>query len=188
MAIVMLRHGLVPKGTTDAPLTAQGRQEATTAADHLKQFPVDHIYSSPEKRAVETAHIWSKAAGVPMSVHPELDSWDLGVYKGKHSENANAAVRSLIDNPNKPAPGNGESASKYWARLLPFVAPLIQDDQLHGVVNHSRGLKSVESYMVGKGEGMDKATWKTPLTEPGEALLVSRQGVQPVPSASGVSS
>jgi broad specificity phosphatase PhoE len=183
MSVVLLRHGVVPKGqeSGNPKLTAQGQSEAQAAAERLKQFPVDHIYSSPERRAIETAQIWAKAVGVPMSVHPELDSWNLGAFKGKHSAAADQTVSRLLEHPaQKPPGGQGaESAHDYWSRLLPFLAPLIADEQLHGVVNHSRGLKSVESYVKAQGQGMDKASWEGPLIEPGDAVIVSRDGVKP---------
>ena len=180
MAIVMLRHSLVEKGqeSGNPGLTNQGQHKAILAAERLKDLPVDHIYSSPEKRAVETAQIWSKRAGVPMSVHPELDSWNLGAFKGKHSAAADHTVKRLLEHPTQKPPGGGESAHDYWSRLLPFVAPLVADGKLHGVVNHSRGLKSVESYVKANGEGMDKESWRGPLVEPGDAIVVSKQGVE----------
>ena len=70
MNIYITRHGQTDlnkahlmQGRTDAPLNAHGRQQAVEAAQQVKGIHFDAVYSSPLKRAVDTASIisgWDK--------------------------------------------------------------------------------------------------------------------------------
>ena len=51
-------------------LTTRGQQQAVTLAQHLQHVPISGIFSSPLRRAVETADILSRALG--RSYHSEL--------------------------------------------------------------------------------------------------------------------
>ena len=60
--LFIVRHGqdednanLTLNGRRDKPLTELGRQQAKTVATKLKNHQIDVIYSSPLKRAFETA-------------------------------------------------------------------------------------------------------------------------------------
>ena len=58
----LIRDGAMGIGITDPPLSALGKAEAQALATHLP--PVTAVFSSPLRRAVQTAH----AFGMPVTV------------------------------------------------------------------------------------------------------------------------
>ena len=181
MPVIILRHGTAASPSLQANLTPAGVQAVKDTLAKLPAVPLDQIFSSPLPRAQETAQLWSQQSGKPVSSHPELEAWNLGAYRGKHSAEADAIVKKLVSVPQMPAPGGGESALQYWQRFLPFVLPLVSDPQWHGVVTHSRGIRTLESFLKGGGQGLDAEPWsREPLVPPGGAVIVTPQGVEPV--------
>ena len=58
MELILVRHGSQAQaggGNADPALSEKGEREARQVADHLARSPVDAIYTSPLRRAVETA-------------------------------------------------------------------------------------------------------------------------------------
>lgn len=59
-------------GSTETPLTDEGRRQATATGKQMKQdgIKVDFIVASPRSRAVETAQLIAKELGIdPASIH-----------------------------------------------------------------------------------------------------------------------
>jgi broad specificity phosphatase PhoE len=89
--IFVVRHGqdednanLLLNGRRDRPLTALGRKQAEAAAQKLKKYHIDSIYSSPLKRAFETAQIIAKELGISRIQKDEnLIERDFGILTGK---------------------------------------------------------------------------------------------------------
>jgi len=52
----------------DYPLTPKGRLQAAQTAAFLRQYPVSQVFTSPLKRARETAQVIAEATGAPLSV------------------------------------------------------------------------------------------------------------------------
>ena len=62
MKLYIIRHGQTDwnvegkiQGRQDIPLNDMGRRQARALADGMKSRPVAAVYSSPQKRAMETA-------------------------------------------------------------------------------------------------------------------------------------
>ena len=89
--LVLIRHGQTEwsvsgqhTGHTDIPLTDQGRAEAEDAKGTLGSWDFSAVYSSPLRRAAETAEIVGLA---PEIVHSELlEEWDYGEIEGRTTE------------------------------------------------------------------------------------------------------
>ena len=69
MELILVRHGLPERqelddGRADPPLAALGREQAERVADWLAQERIDAVYSSPMRRARETAQPFAAAAGL----------------------------------------------------------------------------------------------------------------------------
>lgn len=68
---VLNKQGLMA-GTTETPLTEEGRQQASATGKHMKQsgIRIDFIVASPRSRAIETAQIIAKELSLdPKKIH-----------------------------------------------------------------------------------------------------------------------
>ena len=89
--IFLMRHGQdednlagILNGRRDSPLTELGRQQAKIAAEKLKGNKIDIIYTSPLKRAYETARIVAGVLGVDeVILDQHLIERDFGILTGK---------------------------------------------------------------------------------------------------------
>jgi broad specificity phosphatase PhoE len=91
MAIWLVRHGETEwsisgqhTGSTDIPLTAQGRLQAEAIGKLLAGRRFDHVFSSPMLRALETARL--AGFGERIRVHEGLLEYDYGELEGLTSE------------------------------------------------------------------------------------------------------
>ena len=75
MELIFVRHGRPEHVQTsdgspaDPPLAEVGHLQAAAVAQWLKEEPVDHIYSSPMRRAMETAKPIEEALGLLSLIH-----------------------------------------------------------------------------------------------------------------------
>lgn len=87
------RHGLTVmnvegkwSGTTETPLTEEGRQQAKIAGQKAKDLNIDYVVCSPLSRAKETAKIIAKEIGYPVKnihVNPLFIERHFGEMEGK---------------------------------------------------------------------------------------------------------
>ena len=68
-------------GTTDIPLTDDGRKQATALAPVLASQTFDLVLTSPMNRAIETCRL-AGLSGLAQ-VEPELHEWNYGIYEGR---------------------------------------------------------------------------------------------------------
>lgn len=80
--IYVVRHGQTDlnkegrlQGRRGLPLNEDGIKQAENLRDELKHIQFDHVFSSPQERAVQTAEI---ATGIKAIVDNRLDVFDLG--------------------------------------------------------------------------------------------------------------
>jgi probable phosphoglycerate mutase len=76
------RNGLVA-GATDVELNATGWRQARAAAELLRQRDITAIYSSPLRRARDTAECVAAALGLPLTVIAQLAERSWGELEGK---------------------------------------------------------------------------------------------------------
>ena len=88
-----LRHGEtepnrlgLATGITDAPLNAAGRLQAESAAHALAGREIDAIFSSPLKRARDTAECVAQVLGLPVSIIDEIGERNWGEFEGRPKE------------------------------------------------------------------------------------------------------
>jgi broad specificity phosphatase PhoE len=89
--LTLVRHGEttanidgVWHGSTDTPLTDRGRLQADRVAAFLaRRHPLAAVYSSPLRRARDTAVAIAKALGLEPRLEPDLSEYHLGRWEGK---------------------------------------------------------------------------------------------------------
>lgn len=59
----------------DTPLSKTGLRQAGDIADALRGEAIDHVFSSPFLRALQTAHPLAAELGLPLRVEPGLSEW-----------------------------------------------------------------------------------------------------------------
>jgi len=114
-------------GTTDLPLTRNGKIQSEGLAKVFMPQQFDKIFVSPLKRARETCHL--AGFGKEAIVDPDLVEWDYGDFEGKTS------LEILRTHPNwnlfhDGAP-NGESVSQISHRADHFLKRL---ESFHGKI------------------------------------------------------
>lgn len=139
-AIHFVRHGRTvlneqrrTQGSSDSPLTPEGRRGARATAEHLGRLPLARAYLSPQGRVGRTADIL--LAGRPDVERATLEGlreYDYGIYDGGPDEEM---LRAL--DPARPLPGvlsgahpgapGGIGAVDYLAHVDAALARIVAD-------------------------------------------------------------
>src|SRR6185369_16537605 len=103
MKLYFVRHGeseanllreISNRGTRHG-LTAKGREQATALVQALSREAIQHIYTSPLLRAVQTAEILAGRFNVPFQTADALREFDCGFVEGR-SDTAAWEIHSRI--------------------------------------------------------------------------------------------
>jgi len=143
MKIYMVRHGQTDSNVAkrimgqriDEPLNEEGKRQARELVERIKNFRFDVIFSSPLKRAHETAQIIAKRKNIPVMTRNELQERDFGSLSGKTwpeaATEAGISVEELRSRDRALEydyrPYSGESANDFRERFLTFIEGLKKD-------------------------------------------------------------
>ncbi len=128
--IILVRHGKtdwnrelrIQGGSSDTPLNEEGRQQAENLASRLSQRSIQAIYSSPLKRALETAQIIARHHNLEVVVEKSLREVEAGKLEGATSAELGMRFSELLtrDGVSKRVPG-GESLADLQQRSWNFI-------------------------------------------------------------------
>ncbi|GAA4427314.1 MULTISPECIES: histidine phosphatase family protein [Bremerella] len=140
----------------DGPLADIGRRQAAATGEFLSGYPFDAVYSSPMKRAQETAGIIAPDHSI-VTV-PEIIEADVGRWLNRDWHDIEKTepeeYRKHLDDPSiYPYPG-GESATDVANRAVPKLTQLLHD-------NLGKRILVVAHYIVIRV--MIASLYKTPL-------------------------
>ncbi len=92
--LIVVRHGEtientmgICQGQTDGTLSQKGKQQNKLLAKELASLPIHKIYSSPLKRALETAKEIHQFHKIALEVRDNLSEWYLGSLQGQKFPN-----------------------------------------------------------------------------------------------------
>ena len=71
------------QGQSDVPLSKLGRKQSEAVAAALAGSPIEALYSSPLRRAMETARSIADAVGLEIRTDPRLKEIDAGIFQDK---------------------------------------------------------------------------------------------------------
>jgi broad specificity phosphatase PhoE len=166
MRIYLIRHGESANdvercfgGIADFALTERGRQSAHALAVKLEHRDIEILYSSPYRRAKETAEILSSLSGAHIKVLGSLAERNcFGVLSGVNRERAaeifGHIVATLKDKPGdfysaELVPG-AEPMADFIARVCEAFHYIIRDAKGHdaiGIVTHSNVKRAIYHQM-----------------------------------------
>ena len=141
------QHGLTPKGKQQALLVLKQL--------HNLRIQPKAIYSSPLKRAIETAEIIAEGFSLPYEKAPELIEFSVGVLEGKSSEEDWYQFKLLWDewflnNNDAYRIEGGESLTDVVTRVQSFVNHLKQTYQTEDsiiLVGHGGTYKAILPFL-----------------------------------------
>lgn len=128
--VFIVRHGENPANLTgefsyrriDYPLNDTGRRQAQQTAAYFRDQRINAIFSSPLKRAVETAQIIAQPLGLPVTALESFREVNVGTLEGRATQE-NWALHDRIfedwlvrDQPESTFPG-GENLTRLVARV-----------------------------------------------------------------------
>ena len=140
MKLYFVRHGeseantlhVISNRESSFGLTDLGRGQAEVLAERLKVIPFTAIYSSPVRRAQETAEILARALGRSYQVTEALREYDCGILEEQSDETSWRLHREIYEdwtlNHNyERKPEEGECFLDIRNRFVPFIESLTQD-------------------------------------------------------------
>lgn len=137
--LLLVRHGETDanvsgtwQGATDHPLNARGRAQARATARRLAQEHSDIavVYTSPLRRAAETATIIAEVLGPPpVHVDTRLSEYNLGEWEGLTYEVLRDEKRLWERMANDPhwAPPGGESVHAFATRVVAALQDAVRN-------------------------------------------------------------
>jgi phosphoserine phosphatase len=161
MELILVRHGETPwnrerkvQGITDMELNATGRHQARQLALSLKDHEIRRIYSSPLKRAYETAEAVNQFHDVPIQRRNglmEMDSGDLG---GLTMQELMAAENDFLErwmaDPATIKMPHGESFIEVQERAWMALSDIIMQPENVLVVSHNFTIAAILCKIKGK--------------------------------------
>lgn len=163
--MTLLRHGESTwnlenrfTGNVDVPLSAKGEIEARQAGRLLKEIPIDMVFTSTLKRAIDTATIVlevREGLTLPIERSSAINERHYGILQGlnkadvakKYGEEQLRLWRRSYD----VRPPDGESLEDTAGRSLPYFKERILGEIRKGnnvlVVAHGNSLRSIVMYL-----------------------------------------
>lgn len=166
MEIVFIRHGQTDVNKAnrlqgaliDMDLNEKGREYAKKAAANFDETPFDVVYSSPLKRAIETAKIFTKDKK-EIKIDKRLLEFDFGDWDGKSMAEIAKDYPDVVDPWGKVNRNyikyskNGESYEQFEARCKDFLDEMYEKypDKHVLVVAHGRLIRMVAAHYLTHG-------------------------------------
>jgi 2,3-bisphosphoglycerate-dependent phosphoglycerate mutase len=162
--LILIRHGQSQwnlenrfTGWTDVPLTEQGKSDAKETAHVLKEFHVDHAFTSKLVRAHETLSIILDELHQKVSTDfnvalNERHYGDLqGLNKAETAEKYGKEQVQLWRRSYSTRPPNGESIQDCYTRTVPYfeehILPRVVKGETVLVVAHGNSLRPIMQYL-----------------------------------------
>ena len=137
--VYFIRHGTTEsniggrfQGKSDIPLGETGLKQAACLGERFASVPLDAVYTSPLKRARQTAE--GVCARLPLQpiLCEDLREIDGGVLEGRTNEDNirdyPETMEAFRHNPSAFAPLQGESARQVHDRVMAAVRQIVQDN------------------------------------------------------------
>jgi broad specificity phosphatase PhoE len=160
--VFLIRHGATQlstedrfAGSTDVPLSADGRAQAERLARRLADDALTAVYASPLERTLDTARIVAAPHGltpVPWDGLREIHHghWE-GLTRAEVESRYSSEYSRWEEDPYTFAPEGGECGLDVMARALPVVRQIVEahPGENVGVVSHKATIRLVLSSLLG---------------------------------------
>jgi probable phosphoglycerate mutase len=179
--IYLVRHGATEMtaedrfaGSTEVPLSEEGRAQVEALARRLCCDKLDAIYTSPMPRTLETARIIASQHGLEPQPEASLREIDYGHWEGLSRDEVESKYANEYDawqeDPLTVAPQGGESGIQVLARALPLLRRIVQDHRRRSVLLVSH--KGTNRLLISSLLGFDARGYRDHLDQSPAALNI----------------
>src|SRR4030066_341950 len=148
MQLILIRHGETlwnkegrVQGTSDIELSDIGTNQAGLLASSLKNQHIEAIYSSPLKRALQTAQIINEFHSLHINTHKELMEMNQGIFEGLSFKDLmndkKDFLKKWIADPASVKMPKGESLTELQDRAWRIMEHIISQGKNALVVSHN---------------------------------------------------
>ena len=140
--VYLIRHGQTDTNIhggfngmrTDLPLNETGEKMVQTLTPVFAEIPLDVIYVSPLRRAMQTAEWVRGEKEVPMLIEPQMQETDFGLLDGLSWKDGKARYprecRVWIRRPERfHPPGSSESVHDVWVRVFAAFLRIVRENR-----------------------------------------------------------
>jgi alpha-ribazole phosphatase len=163
--LFLIRHGQTLwnqegryQGDRDIDLTEEGMRQARLTADYLSDVDFSAIYSSPLKRAVDTANIINEAnkgKNLKIIIRDNLKEMHFGTWEGMKFEQLGKVYRKefrqWLSDPYNYCPTGGESFKQVKERSIKEIENIVKENENGSnvaVVTHGGVILSILVYWL----------------------------------------
>lgn len=160
--LIAVRHGRTHmnedgveklRGWLPIPLMVEGSESSHQTADKLSKLDgVDHVYTSPLIRTIQSSTPIGHKLGLELEPVEWLKDWDTG-HTGQEVEKTLPIIHGLIDHPDKK--DGGESYNEFLDRCVPRLLEEIKSDEVSIAVTHNRVMTLLRALCKTGGEYPD---------------------------------
>lgn len=168
MRLYIIRHGETQwnvlkrfQGHSDIPLNDEGRRLARITAEALSDVPFSRIYTSPLKRALETAEIIKGGRDIPIIEDRRIIEISFGEYEGLCCDKENYNIpdpefMKFFDKPQEYKPPKGaETIEALRERTADFFEELVHNKDMEKetilISTHGAALRGILSHINNLG-------------------------------------
>jgi broad specificity phosphatase PhoE len=162
MKLLLIRHGHTEwnelgkaQGRTDIPLSKTGHEQAQALADALRNEKPEAVYTSPLRRAVDTARYIGIASSADVIVEDALTEIQFGEWEGLSFEQIGKTYRGVYavwrDTPFDCSVPKAESLKEVLDRCVDLldIWQKRHKDGTIAVISHTLPIKMMIAYLIG---------------------------------------
>ena len=147
-----LNHRRVLQGRSDIELNDAGIEQAQQLARELRTVPIDHVFTSPLKRAIHTAKI--VVPDMEAVIDERLIEMDYGPYEGADLTHPPQEILTFFsDFVHNPAPEGMEPLSSVLERTGAFLEDMRKLDGNILISTHAIAMKGILENLTPSSNG-----------------------------------
>ncbi len=157
--LILIRHGETDKNLNkslhavndEQALNLTGREQIEATVDRLKELSPSKIYSSTEKRAVESAQILAQRLGIPMEKIDGIQERNFGIFTGESWNEVKKILAPMtLEEKYDYVPEEGESWRAFEVRLISATQKIVEEnkDKTIAVVTHGGAIKALMPFLL----------------------------------------
>jgi len=154
------------QGQTDMPLSALGRAQLEPLAERCRDMQAGHLYTSPLKRAKETALAVNRYLNLPMTDVDALMEISVGVWENQLMADIEAGwpeERRVWNEQHHlfVSPGGGETMRQVYDRVVAALLDIAarHPDEAVFIVSHGCAIRNMCAWALGGPEHASSQDW-----------------------------